>query len=225
MANHGQMAERFLHRATWWTSECISCTYRSRGEGWLTRSGTTQRQLHHSKAHPWIGDDSHKLYPWGTIHDLQALDRPVSPPGRVAGPRVLLYSATVYCFYYLERSLTDLLSFSIRVFTSWVPGASFLPLRENSSVQKIITHQMLKTFLHILWYWYSTKGGCGWNWQRIVPFLRDMNKPLSWDDGRKFSMWEVADLGTSQKEPILQKKSPEPSAVSHWCSVLAQTLI
>lgn len=38
----------------------------------LTRSWVTQRQLHHQKAHPSMGEGSQKLYPWSGLYDLEA---------------------------------------------------------------------------------------------------------------------------------------------------------
>ena len=71
----GQMAEVFLHSATWWLSVLLGVTYRNMGEGWLLGAGTTQRHLHHLKACPrrddnwqnlthqvWIGDLCGNLY-------------------------------------------------------------------------------------------------------------------------------------------------------------------
>lgn len=82
------------------------------------------------KPNSGIGDNSHKPHLWDTMYNLQTLERSVSPPGReFSSPQ------QVFIFSYLERSLADLLSFSIRVFTSIIFGASFLSLGGNVSGQ------------------------------------------------------------------------------------------
>lgn len=154
-----------------------------RGDYWIRLHS---KAATYPKPHSWIGDNSHKPHLCAQCTICRHWTGQSLLQEEWLVPKFFSLQQ-VFNFSFLERSHADLLSFSIRVFTSWILGASFLSLGGNVSVQSkslfIRCSKLLSTYYGTL-----LKQGCGRNWERNVSFLRDINRPLTWDEGRKLSM-------------------------------------